>query len=86
VVRQWRSRDELPPDESLDVSEERGELEDFGDGRVGSLNRLTYTSKESGDVASVKMHRLVYTCATERSFATNWRISASPNSKRAPSD
>jgi hypothetical protein len=47
--------------ESLDVSEERGELEDFGEGRVGSLNRLIYTSKESGDVALVKTHRLVYT-------------------------
>jgi hypothetical protein len=47
--------------ESLDVSEERGELEDFGEGRVGSLNRLIYTSKESGEVAYVKTHRLVYT-------------------------
>jgi ketosteroid isomerase-like protein len=47
--------------ESLDVSEERGELEDFGDGRVGSLNRLTYTSKESGEVAYVRTARLVYT-------------------------
>ena len=47
--------------ESLDVSEERGELEDFGEGRVGSLNRLIYTSKESGQVAYVKTHRLVYT-------------------------
>ena len=47
--------------ESLDVSEERGELEDLGDGRVGSLNRLIYTSKESGQVAYVKRGRLVYT-------------------------
>jgi len=47
--------------ESLDVSEERGELEDFGEGRVGSLNRLIYTSKESGEVAYVKTHRLIYT-------------------------
>jgi hypothetical protein len=47
--------------ESLEVSEERGELEDFGEGRVGSLNRLIYTSKESGEVAYVKTHRLVYT-------------------------
>ena len=32
-------------------------------GRAGSapLNRLIYTSKESGEVASVKTHRLVYT-------------------------
>ena len=45
---------------SLDVSEERGELEDFGDGRVGSLNRLIYT-RESGEVAEVRSHRLVYT-------------------------
>ena len=47
--------------ESLEVSEERGELEDFGEGRVGSLNRLIYRSKESGEVAYVKTHRLVYT-------------------------
>ena len=52
--------EDLGGPESLDVSEERGELEDFGDGRVGSLNRLIYTSKESGEVASVKTHRLVY--------------------------
>ena len=47
--------------ESVDVSEERGELEDFGEGRVGSLNRLIYTPKESGEVAYVKTARLVYT-------------------------
>jgi ketosteroid isomerase-like protein len=47
--------------ESVDVSEERGELEDFGEGRVGSVNRLTYTSKESGEVAYVRTGRLVYT-------------------------
>ena len=47
--------------ESVDVSEERGELEDFGEGRVGSRNRLTYTRKESGEVADVKTARLVYT-------------------------
>ena len=47
--------------ENVDVSEERGELEDFGEGRVGSLNRLIYTRKESGEVADVKTARLVYT-------------------------
>ena len=47
--------------ESVDLSEERGELEDFGEGRVGSLNRLIYTWKESGEVADVKTARLVYT-------------------------
>ena len=47
--------------EGVDVSEERGELEDFGEGRVGSLNRLIYTRKESGEVANVKTARLVYT-------------------------
>jgi hypothetical protein len=46
---------------SVDVSEERGELEDFGKGRVGSINRLIYTKKESGEVADVKTARLVYT-------------------------
>jgi hypothetical protein len=47
--------------EKLDVSEERGELEDLGEGQVGSLNRLIYTWKESGEVAYVKSGRLVYT-------------------------
>jgi hypothetical protein len=47
--------------ETLDVAEERGELEEFGEGRVGSLNRLVYTQKESGEVADVKTLRLVYT-------------------------
>jgi hypothetical protein len=47
--------------EKVDVSEERGELEDFGDGRVGSLNRLIYKWKESGEVAGVRTARLVYT-------------------------
>jgi ketosteroid isomerase-like protein len=52
----------VPEDlESLDFSEERGGLEDFGEGRVGSRNRLIYTSKESGEVAYVKTLRLVYT-------------------------
>ena len=52
----------VPEDlESLDVSEERGELEDIGEGRVGSLNRLTYTSKDSGEVEYVRTARLVYT-------------------------
>ena len=54
-------REDLGGPESVDVSEERGELEDFGDGRVGSLNRLTYTRKESGEVAEVTTARLVYT-------------------------
>ena len=53
--------EDLGGPESLDVAEERGELEDFGEGRVGSLNRLIYTRKESGDVAYVKTSRLVYT-------------------------
>ena len=53
--------DSLGGAESLDASEERGELEDFGEGRVGSLNRLIYTSKESGEVAYEKTLRLVYT-------------------------
>src|SRR5262245_49284096 len=53
--------EDLGQADSLDVTEERGELEDFGEGRVGSLNRLIYTSKGSGEVAGVKTARLVYT-------------------------
>jgi len=52
---------ELGGPDSVEVSDERGELQDFGEGRVGSLNRLTYTAKESGEVAGVKTARLVYT-------------------------
>jgi len=47
--------------EKLDVAEERGELEDMGEDQVGSLNRLIYTWKDSGEVAYVKSGRLVYT-------------------------
>jgi len=70
AVLDWYSTggaaDEEAPDdpagvESFDVSEERGELEDLGDGRAGSLNRLIYRAKESGEVASVKTARIVYT-------------------------
>ena len=71
--------DELLPDESLDFSEERGELEDFGDGRVGSLNRLIYTSKESGEVAYVKTHRLVYTVRDGKIVRYELENLASPN-------
>lgn len=53
--------EDLEGAESLDVSEERGELEDFGNGRVGSLNRLIYTRKKSGETAHVETARLVYT-------------------------
>lgn len=58
--------DEGPPEdlgggESLEVSEERGELEDFGAGKVGSLNRLIYKRKDSGEVARVQKAKLVYT-------------------------
>ena len=48
-------------DLGVEVSEERGELQDFGEGRVGSLNRLIYTWKDSGKVADVRTSRLVYT-------------------------
>lgn len=53
--------EDLGEAESFDVSEERGDLEDFGEGRVGSRNRLIYTWKESGEVARVETARLVYT-------------------------
>ena len=53
--------EDLGGPESLDLSEERGELEELQEGRVGSLNRLIYTSKESGEVAHVRAVRLVYT-------------------------
>jgi len=78
--------DELPPDESLDVSEERGELEDFGDGRVGSLNRLIYTSKGSGEVASVKTHRLVYTVRDGKIVRYELENLGESELERAPSD
>jgi ketosteroid isomerase-like protein len=53
--------EDLGGPEHLDVSEERGELEDLGEGRVGSRNRLIYTWKETGEVARVQTGQLVYT-------------------------
>src|SRR5262245_19453784 len=47
--------------DKLDVAEERGELQEFGEDQVGSLNRLVYTWKDSGEVARVLSGRLVYT-------------------------
>ena len=44
-----------------DLAGGRGELEDFGEGRIGSLNRVVYTWRKSGEVADVKTARLVYT-------------------------
>jgi hypothetical protein len=65
AVLEWYAGGGGPADEGvpegLDVAEERGELQDFGEGRVGSLNRLIYTRKDSGEVAGVKTGRLVYT-------------------------
>jgi len=72
--------------ETLDVSEERGELEDFGDGRVGSLNRLIYTSKESGEVASVKTHRLVYTVRDGKIVRYELENLGESDLERAPSN
>jgi hypothetical protein len=65
AVLEWYAGGGGPADEGVpegvDVAEERGELQDFGEGRVGSLNRLIYTRKDSGEVAGVKTGRLVYT-------------------------
>jgi hypothetical protein len=47
--------------ENLDVSEERGELEVLGGGRVAGISKLVYRWKESGEVAYVRSGRLVYT-------------------------
>ena len=78
--------DQPLPDESLDVSEERGELEDFGEGRVGSLNRVIYTSKESGEVAYVKTHRLVYTVRNGKIVRYELENLGESEVGRAPSD
>jgi ketosteroid isomerase-like protein len=66
AVLDWYAGGGAAPDdragaETFDVAEERGELEDFGEGRVGSLNRLVYTQKDTGEVAEVRNARLVYT-------------------------
>jgi hypothetical protein len=47
--------------ESLDVSEERGELEDFRGGPSRFAQSIDLHRKESGEVAAVKAARLVYT-------------------------
>ena len=56
-----RAPEDLRGAESVDVTEERGDLEDFGEVLNGAPNRQIYTSKESGEVANVKSARLVYT-------------------------
>lgn len=53
--------EDLAGAEDVEFSEERGDLEEFGEGQVGSLNRLIYKWKESGEVAHVTTARLVYT-------------------------
>jgi hypothetical protein len=80
--------DEGVPDdlESLDVSEERGELEDFGESRVGSLNRLTYTSKDSGEVAYVRTARLVYTVRDGKIVRYELENLADESAAGAPAD
>lgn len=62
-VRKWYlgAPGSEPRLENLDVVEERGELEDVGDGRVAAINKLIYTWKESGEFAYEKRSRLVYT-------------------------
>ena len=62
-VRKWYLGEpgSEPGLENLDVVEERGDLEDLGDGRVAAINKLIYTWKESGELAYEKRSRLVYT-------------------------
>ena len=72
--------------ESLDFSEERGELEDFGEGRIGSLNRLIYTRKESGEVADVKTARLVYTVRDGKIVRYELENLGESDLERAPSN
>ena len=78
------ARDDLRGAEGVDFSEERGELEDFGDGRVGSLNRLIYTMKESGEVADVKTSRLVYTVRDGKIVRYELENVAEPEARGAP--
>ena len=78
------ARDDLRGAEGVDFSEERGELEDFGDGRVGSLNRLIYTMKESGEVADVKTSRLVYTVRDGKIVRYELENVAEPEAGGAP--
>jgi ketosteroid isomerase-like protein len=72
--------------ESVDVSEERGELEDVGEGRVGSLNRLIYTRKESGEVAHVQSARLVYTVRDGKIARYELESLDEPEAAGAPAD
>ena len=72
--------------ESLDFSEERGELEDYGEGRVGSLNRLISTSKQSGEVAYVKTLRLVYTVRDGKIVRYELQTLDEPEATDTPAD
>ena len=46
--------------ENLDVAEERGELDDVGDGHVVAINRYVYRWKDSGEIAYERRARLEY--------------------------
>ena len=65
-VRAWYEGGGEPGDsgadlDELDAVEERGDLEDLGDGRVAAVNRVVYTWKASGQPARVEQYRLSYT-------------------------
>jgi hypothetical protein len=61
VLAWYRGPQEQDGPDNLNVSEERGELEDVGDGHVAAINRHVFRWQDSGDVAYVKTFRLVYT-------------------------
>jgi hypothetical protein len=60
VLAWYGGPQERPGTDNLDVTEERGDLEDVGSGRVVATGRLVFTWKESGDVAYVRPVRVTY--------------------------
>ena len=60
-VREYYAPTDSAGYDHLDVTEERGELEDLGDGRVAATNRYIFRWKESGEISHESSARLEYT-------------------------
>jgi hypothetical protein len=78
--------EQLGDPDGFDVSEERGELEDFGE--AGSVRSTGWSTRRRSQAMS-RMRELPDSCtpcAPGRSFAMNSRVSASPRVHGAPVD
>ncbi len=61
AVREFFAPSEGAGYDHLDVTEQRGELEDLGAGRVAATNRIIWRWKETGEVSHESSMRIKYT-------------------------